>query len=150
MSHISERERLDALEAIASANRRMAERVRAPGWFAPTLGVLVGGLLAVQELPLPWVFGYEAVALVALSLLVAAYRRHTGMWVPGYRAGRTRWVAVGAAVTFVAVFLGCVWFNRTTGIHGVCALGGATIAGLVIVKRRLWEEAYRRDLGVEA
>ncbi|WP_372781615.1 hypothetical protein [Phenylobacterium sp.] len=150
MSYINERERLDALEAIASANRQMAERAKAPGWYHPTLGVLAGGLLAVQELPTGWVFGYEALAVVAMGLLVAAYRRHTGLWIPGYRAGRTRWVAVGGAVTFVAVFLACVWVSRTTGVHGICALGGAVIAGLVTIKGRLWEKAYRRDLGVEA
>jgi len=150
VSHISERERLNALAAIASANRQMAERAKAPAWYHPALGLLIGGLLAVQDLPLPWVFGYEILAVVGIGLLIAAYRRHTGMWIPGYRAGRTRWVAVGAAATFAAVFLACVWVSRTTGVHGVCAVGGVFLAGLVTVKGRLWEKAYRRDLGVES
>jgi len=50
---------------------------------------------------------------------------------------------------FAAVFLACVWVSRATGVHGVCALGGVFLAGLVTVKGRLWEKAYRRDLGVE-
>jgi len=72
---------------------------------------------------------------------------------PGGYEPETNWkVYCGidfGAPNFAAVFLACVWVSRTTGVHGVCALGGVFLAGLVTVKGRLWEKAYRRDLGVE-
>ena len=95
MSPISETESLEALNQIAAANREMAERVRAPGWYSWSLSLMMGGLAAVQEFPLPVIFGYEIAFFVALFFLIRAYKRKSGIWIPGYRAGRTRWVASG-------------------------------------------------------
>lgn len=139
----------EALDLITEANRQMAERAQPPGWYNWALAGLVGGLLAVQELSFAWVIGYEILAAVGVGLLIAAYRRHTGMWIPGYRAGRTRWVAIGAAVTFVAIDLFCIWLKRDLGLNGACLIGGFVLAGLTFVKCRAWMKAYRMDLGVE-
>lgn len=139
----------EQLKLIDDANRQMAERAKPPVWYHATLGLLVGGLLAVQELTVEWVFVYEAAALAGIALLALAYRKHTGMWISGYRAGRTRWVAIGAALTCVAVFLPCVWLRREMGVEGACLAGGALLAALITLKGHLWMKAYRRDLGVD-
>lgn len=139
----------EQLKLIEDANRQMAERARPPVWYHAALGLLSGGLLAVQELPVAWVFGYDVAALAGIALLVTAYCKHTGMWISGFRAGRTRWVAVGAAATFVAISLLCVWLRRDMGVEGACAVGGAVVAALVTLTGHLWMKAYRRDLGMD-
>jgi hypothetical protein len=139
----------EQLKLIEDANRQMAKRAEPPVWYHPTLGLLMGGLLAVQELPVAWVLAYEAAALAGIALLAAAYRKHTGMWIPGYRAGRTRWVAIGTAATAVAIFLPCVWLRHEMGVQGACLVGGAVLAVLVTLMGHLWMKAYRRDLGVD-
>ena len=146
---ITERERLEQLDLIAQTNRQMAERAKAPRWYHAALGVLVGGVVAIQAAPLPWVFASYAVFLVGIALLIRAYRKHTGMWIPGYRAGRTRWVAVGGAAAVAAIMLAAVWLERDAGVRGAYAAAGVLVAGLVMLKGHLWEKAYRRDLGVE-
>jgi hypothetical protein len=145
---LSETQPREALDLIAEANRQMAERAKPPGWYNWALAGLLGGLLAVQELPFPFVIGYELMAAAGVGLLIAAYRRHTGMWIPGYRAGRTRWVAISAAAIFVVIDLGCVWLKREMGLNGVCFAGGLLLAALTFVKCRAWMAAYRRDLGL--
>lgn len=140
---------VEQLKLIDDANQQMAERAKPPVFYHAALGLLSGGLLAVQELPVAWVFGYEVAALAGIALLVTAYRNHTGMWIPGYRVGRTRWVAVGAAATFVAIFLPCVWLRHEMGVRGVCAVGGAIVAVLVTLQGHQWMKAYRRDLGLD-
>ena len=139
----------EALDLITEANRQMAERAQPPAWYNPALALLLGGLLAVQELSVAWVIGFELLAAVGIGLMIAGYRRHTGMWIPGYRAGRTRWVAVSAAITFVAIDLFCVWLKRDVGLDGACLIGGVVLAGLTFVKCRAWMKAYRMDLGLE-
>jgi len=143
---LSQTEPKQALDLIAEANRQMAERARGPAWISWAIAGLTGGLLAVQELPTAWVIGYEVVAVVAIGLLFRAYRQHTGMWIPGYRAGRTRWVALGSAAVFLVIFLGCVWLKRELGVQGACLAGGGLLAVLTFLKCKAWMAAYRRDL----
>ena len=146
---ISESERREQLELIAAANRRMAEQAKAPEWYHWTLGVLIGGLCAAQELPMPWPAAYYPVALIGMVWLMRAYRRHTGMWIPGYRAGRTRWVAFSAAGIGGLIFIAAIVITRKTSLHGVYLAGGALIAIAGTLRGYAWEKAYRRDLGVE-
>jgi len=148
MSPISGAEGLEALNQIAAANREMADRVKGPGWYSWSLSLMMGGLAAVQEFPLPVIFGYEVFFFVALFFLVRAYRRTTGVWIPGYRAGRTRWVAIGGALVLAAVMMGGVYLYWEMGIHGACIAGGVILAALTRVHCYLWAKAYRRDLGV--
>jgi hypothetical protein len=148
MSPISETESLQALDQIAAANRDMADRVRAPGWYSWSLALGLGGLCAVQEFSVTMVIAYEALFLVGLAVLVAAYRRTRGVWIPGYRAGRTRWVAVGGAVVYAALFMGCVYLKRDLHLDGACLVGGVIMTAVARAHCYLWEKAYRRDLGV--
>jgi hypothetical protein len=148
MSPISEAERTAALAAIEAANRQMAERAKAPGWYHWALGGLIGGLCLAQELPMPWPAAFYPLYILGLVRLMRAYRRHTGMWIPGYRAGRTRWVAFGGAAIIGGVFLGAIWLSRSTGLHGVYAAGAVLMVLITAAVGYIWEAAYRRDLGV--
>lgn len=148
MSSISELEGRKALEQIANANREMADRVKPPGWYNWSLSLGLGGLAAVQEAPLPVIFGYEVVFLGVVAVLVSAYRRKSGIWLPGYRSGRTRWVALGGAAAYAAVFLGGVFLYREMNIRGACVAAGLIVATLARFQCHFWQKAYRRDLGV--
>jgi hypothetical protein len=148
MSPITEAEGLEALNQIAAANREMAERAKAPGWYHWALGALIGGMAAVQEAPGLWMVAYYPVFMAGVVLLVRAYKRHTGMWIPGYRAGRTRWVAIGGAALVGVLMIGAVFLKREMGLHGACLAAGLLLAGIVTAQGYLWEAAYRRDLGV--
>jgi hypothetical protein len=139
----------ESLELIEAANRRMAERAKAPAWYHWALGLMIGGLCAVQAAGLPWIIVAYVVFLAGFAYLIRAYRRHTGMWIPGYRAGRTRWVAFGSAAIVAVVFLASAWMARRTGQMGWYLGGGALIAILATARGYAWEKAYRRDLGVE-
>lgn len=138
-----------ALDLISDANRRLARRAKAPVWYHYALGLLVGGLAAVQAAGIPWNIAYYVVYGAGLWLLVRAYRRHTGMWIPGYRAGRTRWVAVILAALVGGLFLGAVVIDRRTGAHEVYLIAGALLAVVTTIGGYVWEAAFRRDLGVD-
>lgn len=148
MSPISETEGLEALNQIAAANREMADRVKAPGWYNWSLSLGLGGLAAVQEAPVAVIFGYEAAFLILVAVLVRAYRRQRGVWIPGYRAGRTRWVAIGGAVFYAAIFMAGVILYREMHLRDACIAAGVVIAAGARLHCHFWEKAYRRDLGV--
>ena len=139
----------DALRMLAeveAANADMAERAKAPVWYHPALGLLIGGIVAAQGLPAVGKIGAYLVFAAGLSLLMRAYKRHTGMWINGYRAGRTRWVAVGLAVLATLGMLIAVWLQRERGLTAAPLVFGALIGVIVTIGGFVWEAAFRADL----
>jgi len=140
---------LDAARMLAeveAANADLARRARAPVWYHPALGLLIGAVVAVQGQAVPLMLGVYAVFVVGLLLLVKAYKRRTGLWVSGYRAGRTRWVAVGLAVATALAVLGSALLVRERGLVAAPFVLGAVVAVIVTIGGFAWEAAFRRDL----
>jgi hypothetical protein len=139
----------DALRMLAeveAANADLAERAKAPLWYHPALGLLVGALIAVQGQPTPILLAFYAAYIAGLALLVRAYKRHTGLWVSGYRAGRTRWVALGLATLTMIGGVIAVWLLRERGLTAAPLIFGAIVAVIVTVGGFVWEAAFRADL----
>lgn len=137
---------LRMLAEIEAANTDMAERAKAPIWYHPALGLLMGGLCAVQGAPTPIMFGYYAVFIVGVILLVRAYVKRTGLWVSGYRAGRTRWVAVGLATISTGLMLLSAWLLHVRKEALAPFVFGGLIALIVTIGGFVWEAAFRADL----
>ena len=139
-----EREQLDAqaaLAAIAGQRHEAAERLVTPWWYHPTLGVLVGALVASQAAPttvrIPVLVGF----FVGLAVLVRAYQRLPGLWVSGYRRGPAGRVTVALVVAnlaavLVAILLGGWW----------AVAAGVAVVGATIVLGRAFDEALRAEL----
>ena len=139
----------DALRMLAeveAANADMVERAKAPVWYHPALGLLTGGLCAVQATPIPAALAYYAVFLVGLLLLVRSYTRRTGLWVSGYRAGRTRLVAVGLATITTGLMLLSAWLFHDRGERLAPLVFGGLVAVAVTIGGFIWEAAFRADL----
>lgn len=139
----------DALRMLAeveAANADLAKRAKAPLWYHPALGLLIGALIAVQGQPTPILLAFYAAYIAGLALLVRAYKRHTGLWISGYRAGRTRWVALGlAALTTIGGVI-AVWLLRERGLTSAPLVFGAIVAVIVTIGGVVWEAAFRADL----
>jgi hypothetical protein len=139
----------DALRMLAeveAANTDLAERAKAPTWYHPALGLLMGGMVAAQGLPIVGKIACYLVFAAGLSLLMRAYKRHTGMWINGYRAGRTRWVAIGLAAIATLCMLIAVWLERERGLIYAPLAFGAIVAVIVTIGGFVWEAAFRADL----
>jgi hypothetical protein len=134
------------LAEVQAANAELARRAVAPVWYHPALGLLAGGMVVALNAPAPWAMAYNVVFLVGCGLLVLAYRRKTGLWINGYRKGRTRWIAVGLGVGFAALALGGVWLKREHGLDWAPWAGGAAVFVLATIAGFGWEAAFRRDL----
>lgn len=139
----------DALRMLAeveAANTDLAERAKAPVWYHPALGLLMGGLAAIQAAPLPWQYGYFLVAGLGVWLLVKAYVRKTGMWIYGYRAGRTRIVAVVLAAVSGGLVATSGYLFHMKHVTTAPFIAGSIIAVAATVGGFVWEAAFRADL----
>ncbi|PHY17981.1 hypothetical protein [Caulobacter sp. BP25] len=141
-----EQDALRMLAEVEAANADMAERAKAPVWYHPALGLLIGGLIAVQGQPVPIMLAFYAAYIVGLVLLVRAYKRHTGLWISGYRAGRTRWVALGLAALAMVGGLISIWLVRERGLTLAPLVFGGLTAVIVTIGGFVWEAAFRADL----
>ena len=139
-----------ALDEAARAHAALALRARAPGWYHAVLGLMIGALLASMAGPTWLMLATDALFCLGLVLMIAAYRRHTGMWINGYRAGRTRVVAFATAFLAAGIMLACVWAKTERGLWLSPLIGAPVVAALVTAAGYIWERAYRADLADEA
>src|SRR5580700_2631095 len=138
-----------ALEQAAVARAALADRARAPRWYHPALGLLVGGLVAAQAAPTAVSLAFLSIFCVGLVFLTQAYQRHTGMWISGMRKGRTRWVALATAALTLILMLVSIFLQHGRGIGWAPLAAGVIAAVLVTAAGFVWEAAYRADLDGE-
>jgi hypothetical protein len=139
-----------ALQEAARAHETLARRARPPVWYNAALGLLIGALTAAMAGPTWLLIAAEALFCVGLVLLITAYRRKTGLWINGYRAGRTRVVAVSLAVATAALMLAGVWLKREHGLWQAPLVCAPIVAALVTVAGYVWQAAFRADLADQA
>ena len=89
-----------------------------------------------------------ACAMAGVALLVRSDRKRMGVFVNGYRKGRTRVVALAMlGVTMVLVF--AEMHARETGLSMATRIGIAVLAGVLgIWGSTIWQRVFRKDLGL--
>lgn len=138
-----------ALEAIRETQAAAAARAKAPAWYHPALGGILGLMIGAMEAPghLPIV----AIATGGLSIAVWEAQRQTGIWMTGFSGGRRSYgfMALGALVIFGGLIVGLV-LNYRLGVDGAMIVTGvgigafATWFGYALERRLLKDAEVRR------
>ena len=139
-----------AAEALATADRsrrRFAlEQAHWPWSRHAVFGALIGGLAAAQAIPPPY-STCAAVALIGVAARVAAAdRRRRGVFVSGWRYGRTLWVTAPMAAAAIAVSLLGLWLSREREVAWAPVAIGAALLPAGTLASKAWEQVYRREL----
>lgn len=135
-----------ALAAAQSSRRRLAAAQAHWPWSRhAAFGLLLGGLATVQALPLPLNVTSDS-ALACLAAAVAAGDRRRGVFVNGWRRGRTLWITL--PTVFLAAALGVLglWLSRERGLAWAPVAFGAVMVPLGMVSSKAWERVYRQEL----
>ena len=135
-----------ALAALAATRERMATRAHWPFHRHLAVGLLIGMMVASYALPPLATLAAVALALVGTLLLVAGDRKRDGFFVNGYRAGRTRWIALAFAAVALAGLAVAVVGGQVHGLAWVPLAAGAAVAVIGTLASLAWERAYRADL----
>ena len=136
----------EALAAVAGAKKSLAAASAAPLWrhaaFALVIPLIMSSVLIDEQLRiLPLLLG-----MLGIVLLVQWDRRQTGLFVNGYRRGRTLPLSIGlllaiVGLTFAALRLGAA------GEHGLALL---TLPAAFIVAfgaSLWWERIFLGEMG---
>ena len=139
----------DAAEALASvrASRRRLAMSQAHWPWSRHAGfaVLLGGVAAVQALPIPFNVATELGMALAAGGVAAADRRRRGVFVNGWRRGRTLWVTLTMVLLATGVGLFSLWLSHRGFVWAPVAFGVGLIP-IGIAASKLWEHVYRREL----
>lgn len=130
------------LAALHADRVALAERARAPWWYDAALGLLLFGFLASYAFDSLWVtFPALVVFCAGLGVLVAAYKRITGIWVDVTWGAMAAWTAVVVPV-LVAGFVLAEGFDQRWAM----VVAGAVLGVAVVVFGRVWGRRFAAEL----
>ncbi|MGN5731657.1 MULTISPECIES: hypothetical protein [Arthrobacter] len=147
MENQSAREAQEALTAIASARSNAAERLTTPWWYHPVLGLLaamfvvtitIGGTVAIIAVTVVYFLG--------IGILMGAYRKKTGMWINGLKAGRASWWTLPVVVVMFGGLAGAYYFHAEKGLDWPAWVAGIVVFVAVNVFGRGFDVALRKQL----
>jgi len=143
-------EAAEALAAMQASQARLAAAANCPPERHLIFGTLIGALAATPALPTPYVFVVEALVFIGIFLVVRWDRRRTGLFINGYRAGKTLAVTFTTLAVFFALYAASVWlsFDRHLPLASLaCGLVAAAVGYISSVQ---WQRMFRREMGLDA
>ena len=137
-----------ALAAKTLAEQDLARIGTCPPWRHAAFAALETALVLSPAVPLVWRFAILAALLVGLTLIVRSDRRRLGVFINGYRRGRTRLVVVPLLLAVLVLYVVSTiaalnwhqpWISVTCAAIAfpVCYVGSA-----------FWQSVFRRELGL--
>jgi hypothetical protein len=135
-----------ALSAMQESRARLAAAANCPPERHLAFAGLLGGLVASQAAPPFVTMGLEALFALGVGLLFLWDRKRTGMFINGYRAGRTR--PLTFSLLAVALSLGAlgVWLKESYGIVWAPVPCGVVVGVAAYFMSAAWQNIYRREL----
>jgi hypothetical protein len=135
-----------ALDAKGSAEQNLARAAVCPPWRHAVFGLVMGSLVATPALPLPLRLAALALILIGIGLIVRSDRRRMGMFVNGYRRGKTLVVSLALLAIVLALYMFSVR-AATDGDHATPLLFGAAALGVSVVGSVIWQRVFVAELG---
>lgn len=136
-----------ALDGIDDVQRALAlKATHCPPWRHAAFGLVMALLVLGQGFGLAVQMPLLAFAMLGVVLLVTDDRRRYGVFINGYRKGRTRLVSVALVIAMLVVMGGEI-HARVAGLSLATKLGLAGVAFAVAVGASVaWSRVYRREL----
>ncbi len=135
----------DATARGQSAANRLPEKA---AWFEAIWLACIGALVLSKLLPMPFNIVAIVIVVFVLGKAIGEYQNRYGVWVSGYRPGRTRTIAVSLAVLIVVIMLSVWSLRESYGLIWPGFVGAAIATGISFVMGRAWMRAYQREISV--
>jgi len=136
-----------ALDAKHFAEAQMARAATCPPWRHGVFGLMMGGLVASPAFELPVRMGILVALLLLIPVIIHSDRKRMGMFINGYRRGKTRIVAFGILILELSLYAVAV-------VRGLDHPDSVTplilgVAGVVIgiIGSMMWQRVFVREMG---
>jgi len=136
-----------ALDAKQFAEAQMARAATCPPWRHGVFGLMMGGLVASPAFEMPVRMGILAALLLLIPVIIHSDRKRMGMFINGYRRGKTRVVAIGILVVELSLY--AVAVVRGLDHHDSVTPLVLGAAGVVIgtIGSMIWQRVFVREMG---
>lgn len=134
-----------ALAAMRGSRMQLAETTT-PASRHLAFAAMMGSIVLTPALPLPLRI---AVALGVVPAIVAVKRwdeRRTGMFINGYRRGRTRWVVATILLVWLAFYAAASWFGYVQGVLWPVPLLALAATGCAYMGSIWWCRVFSREM----
>jgi hypothetical protein len=135
-----------ALDAKGNAERQLAKAADCPPWRHALFGLVMASLIATPALPLPLRLVALAAIFVGIGLIVISDRRRMGMFVNGYRRGKTLVVSI-ALLVFDLVLYALSVRAEVDGDTNLPLMFAGVAFGVNVIGSIVWQRIFVRELG---
>jgi hypothetical protein len=136
-----------ALEAKQYAEAQMARAATCPAWRHALFGLMMGGLVATPAFEMPIRISLLVLLLAMIPIIVHSDRKRMGMFINGYRRGKTRVVAVGLLIVELSLYAVSVVRGLDHNDHVTPLLLGIVGVVVGIVGSMIWQRVFVREMG---
>lgn len=140
-------EALSALAAKRQAEAQIAKAATCPPWRHALFGLLMGGLIATPAFAFPFRMAILVVILCCIPVIIQSDRKRLGMFINGYRRGKTRIVAIGMLLVELGVYSISVYYGLGLNDHVMPLLLGLVGVLIGIAGSLLWQRVFVREMG---
>ena len=144
MSPVEERA---ALDKVGAARAQIADVGLCPPWRHAAFGAVMSLLILGLGFPLAVQVACLCLAMGLMALIVVHDRRRYGMFINGYRRGKTRWVAFGILLVWLPLYAIAVHYGLTLHDHVVPLLLGALGFVIGTIGSMLWQRVFVSEMG---
>jgi hypothetical protein len=141
-------EAASALDAKRQAEIQMARAATCPPWRHAVFGLLMGALVASPAFETAVRFAILIAILACIPIIIRSDRKRMGMFINGYRRGKTRIVVAGILI----VELGLYFVSLTRGLehhdHLTPLVLGVLAVLVGIAGSLLWQRVFVREMGI--
>ena len=135
-----------ALEAVQAARAKLVAASDAPPARHFAFAGLMGALVAAPGIPLPERFAVFVLILVGVALVVQWDKRRTGMFINGYRAGKTRMATAVVLLVCLSLYAVSSWWSLTRQEVWPCFALGVVALIPAYFGSQWWCRIFRREM----
>jgi hypothetical protein len=146
MATFEEQARL-ALIAKGAAEQDLARLSLCPPWRHAAFAAVMATLVATPAFPLPMRFVVMGLIFVAIALIVQSDRRRLGVFVNGYRRGKTRLVTFPMLAVILLLYFASFHFAETRHQPAISLALAAASFAIGYVGSMIWQRVFVRELG---
>jgi len=136
----------EALAFIEQSRTRLAAASDVPPLRHAVFAAMMGTPVASSAAPFPLRIALMVGLFAGIAWVVRWDRRRTGMFVNGYRAGRTRWVALTLLAVILPIHVAGVWLATERGIGWAPLALGVLAAAIAYAGSLWWCRVFRREM----
>jgi len=137
-----------ALDAKQFAEAQIAKAANCPPWRHAVFGLMMGGLVASFAFEFVIRTAILVIILAAIPIIIQSDRKRMGMFINGYRRGKTRYVIAGFMLLWLPLYGFSVYYGLDQHNHVVPVLLGIVAGALGIFASIIWQRVFVREMGI--